>query len=179
MFVLPESITKIGMKTTKKSCKHHSPHYKSMGVFLDIQVQITPYYVVLHLYLVEIRTPPRYDACPRYLQFKMDWIITKREKWKHQFFRRLRAANFVVRGRVWPNFKLTKVLMYIIITKKYEKHPIKNNREKVATPFSNYNTICFHGKPVVGSGRISNSSKLLCMSCKYEKNKMTRGPIVL
>ena len=33
------------------------------------------------------------------------------------------------------NFKLIQALMYVIITCKYEKDPIKNNRKKVATPF--------------------------------------------
>ena len=47
MLLLPESIEKIGSKTTKISWKHHFPHHKTMGVFLDIQVQITPYYVEL------------------------------------------------------------------------------------------------------------------------------------
>ena len=60
---------------------------------------------------------------------------TKLEKWKHQFFRRLRAATSVVHGRIWPNFKLILAFMYVIITCKYEKDPIKNNREKVATLF--------------------------------------------
>ena len=62
-------------------------------------------------------------------------IIQREKKWKHQFFRRLRAANSVVRGLIWPNFKLIQALMYVIITCKYEKDPIKNNREKGATPF--------------------------------------------
>ena len=61
--------------------------------------------------------------------------IQSEKKWKHQFFRRLRAANSVVHGRIWPNFKLIQALMYVIITSKYEKDPIKNNREKVAKPF--------------------------------------------
>ena len=69
-------------------------------------------------------------------------IIQSEKKWKHQFFRRLRAGSSVVRGRIWPNFKLIQALMYVIITYKYEKDPIKNNREKVSTLFSNYNTIC-------------------------------------
>ena len=47
----------------------------------------------------------------------------------------LRAANSVVRGWIWLNFKLIQALMYVIITCKYEKDPIKFNREKVATPF--------------------------------------------
>ena len=43
-------------------------------------------------------------------------IKQSEKKWKHQFFRRLRAANSVVRGRIWPNFKLIQALMYVIIT---------------------------------------------------------------
>ena len=62
-------------------------------------------------------------------------IIQSEKKWKHQFFRRLRAANSVVHGRIWLNFKLIQALMYVIITCKYEKDPIKNNREKVAKSF--------------------------------------------
>ena len=62
-------------------------------------------------------------------------IIQSEKIWKRQFFRRLRAASSVVRGRIWPNFKLIQALMYVIITCKYEKDPINNNREKVATPF--------------------------------------------
>ena len=62
-------------------------------------------------------------------------IQQSEKKWKHQFFRCLKAANSVVHGRIWPNFKLIQALMYVIITCKYEKDPIKNNREKVATLF--------------------------------------------
>ena len=61
--------------------------------------------------------------------------IQSKKKWQDQFFRRLRAADSVVRGRMWPNFKLIQALIYVIITGKYEKDPIKNNREKVATLF--------------------------------------------
>ena len=48
-------------------------------------------------------------------------------------FQTLRAANSVVRGRIWPNLNIIQAVMYVIITCKYEKDPIKNNREKVAT----------------------------------------------
>ena len=61
--------------------------------------------------------------------------IQSEKKWKDQFSRCLRAANSVVRGRIWPNFKLIQALMYVIITCKYEKDSIKKNQEKVATPF--------------------------------------------
>ena len=38
-------------------------------------------------------------------------------------------------GRIWPNFKLIQALMYVIITCKYEKDPIKRSQEKVETSF--------------------------------------------
>ena len=50
------------------------------------------------------------------------------------FTKCLRAASSVVRGRIWLNFKILQPLMYVIITYKNEKDPIKN-REKVAKPF--------------------------------------------
>ena len=46
-------------------------------------------------------------------------------KRQHLFFRQSRAANSVVRGRNWLNFKLIQALMYVIITCKYEKDLIK------------------------------------------------------
>ena len=42
VFLLPASIDMIGSETIKKSWKHHFPYYKSMGVFLDVQGQMTP-----------------------------------------------------------------------------------------------------------------------------------------
>ena len=51
------------------------------------------------------------------------------------FFRRSRAANAVVHGRISPNFELIQALMYIIVTCKYEMNLIKNVRENVMTFF--------------------------------------------
>ena len=62
-------------------------------------------------------------------------LYKARKNEKPKLFRRLRAASSVVHGRISPNFKLIQALMYVIITCKYEKDPIKNNREKVATLF--------------------------------------------
>ena len=36
---------------------------------------------------------------------------------------------------ITASLQLIQALMYVIITFKYEKDPIKSNREKVATPF--------------------------------------------
>ena len=132
MFLLPESIKKIGSKTNKKRWKHHFPHHKTMGVFLDI-LESANYSIlcgtIWSKFELLLNIMHFFDT----YTFKMDWINTKREKWKHQFFRRLRAASSVVSGQIWPNFKLIQALMYVIITCKYEKDPIKNSREKVAT----------------------------------------------
>ena len=35
-----------------------------------------------------------------------------------------------------PNFELMQAFMYVIVTCKYKKDPIKNSRENVMTPFS-------------------------------------------
>ena len=79
------------------------------------------------------------------------------------FFRRSRAANSVVHGRISPNLELFQALMYIIITCKYEMNPIKKIRENVMTPFFPLYPYLFPWKPVVAFGRISNSFKLLYM----------------
>ena len=94
---------------------------------------------------------------------------------EHQFFRRLRAANSVVRGWIWQNFKLIQALMYVIITCKYEKDPIKNNREKAATPFFQIITLSV---TMETSGRIWPNFELIqafmhvLIACKYEKDLM-------
>ena len=36
---------------------------------------------------------------------------------------------------IWQKIKLFRVLMYVIVTCKYEMDPIMNSWEKVATPF--------------------------------------------
>ena len=51
------------------------------------------------------------------------------------FFKRSRAANSVVHGRISQNFKLIQALMYIIVTCKYEMNLINNVQENVMTPF--------------------------------------------
>ena len=42
----------------------------------------------------------------------------------------------VVGGPICPKFKLVRDFMHVLITCKYKKDRIKNNREKVETPFS-------------------------------------------
>ena len=102
-------------------------------------------------------------------------IIQREKKWKHQFFRRLRAANSVVRGLIWPNFKLIQALMYVIITCKYEKDPIKNNREKGAIPFFKIITLYVAMETSVWiwpNFELIQASMHVLIACKYEKDQM-------
>ena len=68
-------------------------------------------------------------------------IMQSEKKWKHQFFRRLRAANSVVRGRTWHNFKLTKLFCMSSLPVSMKKIPSRTTEKKWQHRFSNYNTI--------------------------------------
>ena len=56
----------------------------------------------------------------------------------HYKFRRSRAANSVVSGSgpIWPKFELVWDFMHVLVSCKYKKDRIKNNRENVETSFS-------------------------------------------
>ena len=45
----------------------------------------------------------------------------------------LRAANSTVLGPIWPNFKLVRDVMDVLVTCKYEEYPIKNEGTRVVT----------------------------------------------
>ena len=53
-----------------------------------------------------------------------------------KIFRRSMAANSVVSGPILPNLELVRDFMHVLVTGKYKKDRIKNNREKVETSFS-------------------------------------------
>ena len=80
----------------------------------------------------------------------------------------------MVCGRIWPNFKLIQALMYVFITCKYEKDPIKNNRESGKTVFQ----IITLSVAMETSGRIWPNFELIqafmhvLIACKYEKDQM-------
>ena len=140
MSSLPARMRLIKSKMKELECSQDFSHYKSMGIFPDAQGQLTPQSLVrsnqisnsvktLWLSSLPVTSSPKGNNA------HLRAIIQSEKKWKHQFFRRIRAASSVVRGRIWPNFQLIQALMYVIITCKCEKDPIKNNREKAATPF--------------------------------------------
>ena len=59
-----------------------------------------------------------------------DRMKNSREKVPTSIFRRSRAGNSVIRGRIWPNFELIHALMYVFVTCTYEKDPIKTAEKK-------------------------------------------------
>ena len=49
------------------------------------------------------------------------------------FFRRPKAANSAVLGRIWPNFELVRDIIVVLVSCKYEEDPIKNEAARVLT----------------------------------------------
>ena len=69
-------------------------------------------------------------------KYKKDQMKNSREKVETPFFPIITlSVTMETSGWIGPNFKFIQALMYVIITCKYEKDPIKNNREKVETSF--------------------------------------------
>ena len=89
------------------------------------------------------------------------------------FFRRSRAANSAVHGRISPNFKLIQALMYIIITCKYEMNPIKKLSRKCDNTVFPTVTLSV---AMETTGRIWLNFELIqapihvLITCKYEKD---------
>ena len=84
---------------------------------------------------------------------------------------------------MWPNFKLIKALMYVIITGKYEKDPIMNSREKVETsffPLKAYGDFFRRsraansavGGPIRPKFKLVRALMHVIIACKYEKDRM-------
>ena len=51
------------------------------------------------------------------------------------FFRRSRAANSTVLGRIWPKFELVRDIIDVLVTCKYEEDLIQNEGTRVLTRF--------------------------------------------
>ena len=69
-------------------------------------------------------------------KYEQDRIKNSREKMATPFFSIITLSVAMVTScRNWPNLKIIQALTYVIVTCKYEIDPIKNSREKVATPF--------------------------------------------
>ena len=69
-------------------------------------------------------------------KYEKDQMKNSRDKVETPFFPIITlSVTMETSGWIWPNFKLIQALMYVIITSKYEKDPIKNSPEKVETSF--------------------------------------------
>ena len=67
-------------------------------------------------------------------KYEKEQMKNSREKVETPFFPIITlSVTMETSGWIWPNFKLIQALKYVIITCKYEKDPIKNDREKVET----------------------------------------------
>ena len=56
-----------------------------------------------------------------------EWMKNSSEKVETLFSNITLSVTMETSGLIWPNFKVIQVLMYVIITCKYEKGPIKNS----------------------------------------------------
>ena len=68
--------------------------------------------------------------------------------------------------------------MYVIITCKYEKDPIKNNREKGATPFFQIITLSVAMETsdrIWPNFELIQASMHVLIACKYEKDQMKKS----
>ena len=69
-------------------------------------------------------------------KYEKDRLKNSREKVATPFFSIITLSVAMgTSSRIWPNFRLNQALMYVIVPCKFEMDPIKNSREKVATPF--------------------------------------------
>ena len=133
MLSLPASMKRIRLRTAEKKWKHHFSHYKPMGIFSDVQGQLTPQSVVQSSRNSNSSKLSCMSSLPASMK-RIRWK-TAEKKWRHHFSHH---NPICYHGNQWLNlaeFELIQALMYVIITCKYEKDPIKNSREKVETSF--------------------------------------------
>ena len=104
-----------------------------MGIFSDAQGQLTPQSVVgsgRNSNSLELSCMPSLPASMKRIGEK-----NSREHGNTVFSIITLSVAMETSCWIWPNFKLIQALKYVIVTCKYEMDPIKNSREKVATPF--------------------------------------------
>ena len=155
---------RIRLGTAEKKWRHHFSHYKPIGIFSDFQGQLTPQSVVQS----SRNSNSSELSCMSSLPASMKRIRQKKQPRKSGdtiFPIITLSVTMETSGWIWPNFKLIQVLMYVIITCKYEKDPIKNSRKKWRHRFSHYKHMRIFSdvqgqltpQSVVLGGRNSNS----------------------
>ena len=103
------------------------PEYKSMGIFSDVQGQLTPQSVVQSVQNSNSSEPSYMSLLPASMDEKQP-----RKSGDTVFLIITLSVTIETSGRIWPNVKLIQALMYVIITCKHEKDLIMNSGEQVA-----------------------------------------------
>ena len=136
MSSLPVSMKRIPSRTTEKKWQRRFSNYNTICCHGNQWSD-----------LAEFRTHPssHVRGCDQEQTRKSgDIVLPAISLW--EFFRRSRAADSAVDGPIRPKFEIVRALKHVIVTCKYEKKRMKNNREKVETLFfSHHNPICYHG----------------------------------
>ena len=105
MLSLPTSMKRIQSKTAKKKWRHRFSHYKPMGIFSDVQGQLTPQAVVQsgrNSNLSELSCMLSLPASMKRIGWK-----TAEKKWRHRFLHYNPMGAFCCHGNqssdpIWP-----------------------------------------------------------------------------
>ena len=126
MSSFPARTKKIQLKMNVLECSQDFSHYKSMGIFPDAQVQLTPQSMVGSGQISNSSETLWLSSLPA--KMNIDNII-------HQFFRRARANYSGVGGGIWPKYELIQAFMHVLVTCKNEDDRFKNEGARVFTKF--------------------------------------------
>ena len=133
MPLLPASIRRIGSKATEKSWRHHFPHYKSMGAFCcHGQQSFNPICLktLCSLSLTSVML---------HIKFDQDWPTGLRDIQVRKCYSR--ASNSKVSSLIWPEIKLVRAFMPVLVTSNFDDDSIKNERASMETAFSHYKSM--------------------------------------
>ena len=137
----PRGPERLGQPTPcKAKCARLAAFDKIGNVFsLTYSQMIAQQFRQLHVYcrhLCFMKTGHDIDCCVfNYRECIMHWTNTKREKMETSIFQTLKGSLLCGPWSDLAEFQTHPSSLYVIITCRYEKDPIKNNRDKVATPF--------------------------------------------
>ena len=122
------------------SLRSPRPDLAEIRTYPSFFYSFLPYFI-----LQELRSFKKKKSSPKGNDAHLRATIQSEKKWKDQFFRRLWAANSVVCGQIWPNFKLIEFLCMSSLPVSMKRIPSRTTEKKWQHRFSNYNTICCHG----------------------------------
>ena len=138
--------------------------------FQDAQGQITPEFILgsgQNLNSFKLSCMSSLPARMKMIQSNMnglEWSQHFSHYKSGDFSRCSRTANSTVLGPIWPNFKLIRDVMNVLVTCKNEDDPIKNEGARMFTTlYINFSDAQGQVTPesVMVSGQNLNSSKLL------------------